>query len=121
DALRAARTIYAQPALQATLTAAADKQIQDAPTNAASNALTNAIDSFADSAKALTATAPIGWPPGRFHWGLLSPLNWHSWFGWPLTAVAAMLGGPFWFGILQTLVNARNAGPKPNSSTSGAS
>lgn len=33
--------------------------------------------------------------------------------GWVLTAFAAMLGAPFWFELLQKLVNLRSAGPKP--------
>jgi hypothetical protein len=33
--------------------------------------------------------------------------------GWILTAIAVSLGAPFWFGLLQQVVNLRNAGSKP--------
>lgn len=35
------------------------------------------------------------------------------WTGLLLTALAGMLGGPFWFDLLQKLVNLRAAAPKP--------
>lgn len=38
--------------------------------------------------------------------------------GCAVTAVATSLGAPFWFDLLQKFVNIRNAGPKPDSSTS---
>jgi hypothetical protein len=33
--------------------------------------------------------------------------------GWLLTALAIMLGAPFWFDAMKRLVNLRNAGPRP--------
>jgi hypothetical protein len=30
-----------------------------------------------------------------------------------ITAVAISLGAPFWFGLLQNIMNLRNAGPVP--------
>jgi len=33
--------------------------------------------------------------------------------GWALTAFAAVLGAPYWFGLLSKVVNIRGAGPKP--------
>ncbi|MCK8786722.1 hypothetical protein M0638_20325 [Roseomonas sp. NAR14] len=55
---------------------------------------------------------PLGWPKG---WPWQDPkFDWlTSVLGWLLTAVAAMLGAPFWFDTLQTFVNVRAAGPKP--------
>ena len=45
------------------------------------------------------------------------PANLNQYFGaitgWVLTAFAAMLGAPFWFELLQKLVNLRSTGPKP--------
>lgn len=37
--------------------------------------------------------------------------------GWLFTAIAGMLGAPFWFELLQKLVNLRGAGPKPAPAT----
>jgi hypothetical protein len=49
---------------------------------------------------------PIGWTSGRG----FSPL-WPV--GWLATACSALFGAPFWFGLLQRLVNLRGTGPKP--------
>jgi len=46
-----------------------------------------------------------------------STLHAHA-IGWLITAVAVTLGAPFWFGLIQNLVNLRSAGPKPGSTTS---
>ncbi len=35
------------------------------------------------------------------------------WLGYFITALAGMLGAPFWFDLLQKLVNLRGSGPKP--------
>jgi hypothetical protein len=115
DTLHVARTIYAEPTLRNSLATAAEQQVQAGwpPTNATNATLSNTIGQYSTVATQLSNVAPIGWPtPNR--------LDLSTWFGWLLTAFAAMMGGPFWFGILSTLVNARNAGPKPESSTSTA-
>jgi len=39
--------------------------------------------------------------------------------GWLLTALAVSLGAPFWFELLQNLINLRAAGPKPDRSIAG--
>jgi hypothetical protein len=119
DALNVARVIYAQPALQASLSAAAAKQVAAGGNSIPPDALlTNAISDFNAATKQVQAVAPIGWPAnGKFVPQDVPGIVWTDVWGWVLTAFAAMLGGPFWFGILQTLVNARSAGPKPKSST----
>ncbi len=48
---------------------------------------------------------PFGWSVPQFSWA--TP------WGWLLTAGAVALGAPFWFSLLQNLINIRNAGPKP--------
>ena len=35
--------------------------------------------------------------------------------GWLITALAVSMGSPFWFDLLQRLINIRNSGPKPGS------
>ena len=52
---------------------------------------------------------PVGWTSGR----PFSPL-WP--LGWLATACSALFGAPFWFGLLQRLVNLRGTGPKPAAS-----
>jgi hypothetical protein len=49
---------------------------------------------------------PVGWTAGMA-FSYLTPL------GWLATACSALFGAPFWFGLLQRLVNVRGAGPKP--------
>jgi hypothetical protein len=49
---------------------------------------------------------PVGWTAGA----TFSVL---ALFGWLATACSALFGAPFWFGLLQRLVNVRGAGPKP--------
>ena len=50
---------------------------------------------------------PVGWPIN---------VTWHfefrQLFGWFITASSALFGAPFWFGLLQKLVNLRGAGGK---------
>ena len=37
--------------------------------------------------------------------------------GWALTAIAVSMGAPFWFDLLGKVINVRNTGPKPASSS----
>lgn len=67
---------------------------------------------------ALAATA-VGWSEevkcqGLFPW-LLTIL------GWLVAALAATLGAPFWFDVLQKVTNIRSAGPKPKPTKGGQS
>jgi hypothetical protein len=43
-----------------------------------------------------------------------TPEFWSMIAGWVLTAAAGVLGAPFWFELLQRLVNMRGSGPKPD-------
>jgi hypothetical protein len=74
----------------------------------------------------LMKTAPVGWTSPPQWWA--PPWKWTSpWemvlllivtlAGWLVTALAGMLGAPFWFDLLQKLVNVRGTGPKPSSTT----
>ncbi|MFB2972350.1 hypothetical protein ACE1CD_25595 [Aerosakkonema sp. BLCC-F183] len=72
---------------------------------------------------------PIGWnignplkqlqeqqsisPMGNWDWRGIVKVIW----GWILTAIAISMGAPFWFEILNKVVNVRNAGTKPKSSS----
>jgi hypothetical protein len=50
---------------------------------------------------------PIGWVT-------FSPPPASVYFGWLVTASSALFGAPFWFDLLQRLVNLRGTGPKPD-------
>jgi hypothetical protein len=51
---------------------------------------------------------PIGWTKGALE--ALSPV---TVCGWLITALTALFGAPFWFDLLQRLVNVRGTGTKP--------
>lgn len=52
-------------------------------------------------------------------WEVAKQEQWAGWdwlrlaLGWALTAALVSLGAPFWFDLLQSIVNRRGAGPKP--------
>lgn len=63
---------------------------------------------------------PIGWPPPEFRTqgaarsGSFDPWMWTTRVvGWLLTALALSLGAPFWFDLLNKLVNIRHGMRKP--------
>lgn len=58
---------------------------------------------------------PIGWASFKAR-----NARWQdSLAGWLLTAIAASLGAPFWFDLLNKLVNLRNAGKPPEKADAG--
>ncbi|HUC82003.1 MAG TPA: hypothetical protein VMR70_13890 [Flavisolibacter sp.] len=70
---------------------------------------------------ALDETIPVGWNKGEFtaaregwEWPLFLLLKLA---GLTLTALAIMMGAPFWFDVLNKVSNIRGTGPKPSSST----
>lgn len=118
DTLYLARSLWDDPTTRAALTAGATMAV-----SARADPATGAGTQLSAAYKALQAKQlPIGWRSSRdetiFPRSVLS-----SMMGWLLTAFAVSLGVPFWFGLLQTLVNIRAAGPKPeraDGSTPGA-
>ncbi len=67
---------------------------------------------------------PIGWTPARLKDGTQSlAAVLLKLFGFLITTLAILLGAPFWFDLLGTIVNVRSAGhkPAPSDSASGSS
>jgi TRAP-type C4-dicarboxylate transport system permease small subunit len=66
-----------------------------------------------DAAEALTGlkALPIGWKelPGALDAGLLLMFA-----GWLITASSALFGAPFWFDLLQRMIQLRGTGKKPD-------
>lgn len=135
DAIRITQRLYAEPAVRASLETVAQKAVAQqgaankpaasaasATSAAPSDATPVTLDAIRAQLKpvqtaetALAGVGPVGWgggPPADTGAWLLAAL------GWVLTALAGMLGAPFWFDTLNSLMNIRNAGPKPVSSTS---
>ena len=55
-------------------------------------------------------------------WNLYSPNQaggWETFFGWIITALAIMLGAPFWFDLLSKLISLRGTGTKIDTEDSG--
>lgn len=123
DSVALARQLYADPALreqlvsQATEYVAKQQEEQAVPPVAASGAsapetqLREAAQKLKAQRDILVATVPgasaTPVPPKD---GVK--------LGWLVTALAGMLGAPFWFDLLQKLTNLRGAGPKPQSAQS---
>ena len=67
------------------------------------------------------ASLPIGWAHSpNWHILLGHPIWGHiavDFAGWSLTMVCVSLGAPFWFDIVQRVVNLRSAGQKPPNET----
>ena len=56
-------------------------------------------------------------------WNLYSPNQaggWETFFGWIITALAVMLGAPFWFDLLSKLISLRGSGTKIDTGNSPA-
>lgn len=87
DSIHLFGSLWAHPALASQITAGT-------PSNAA------------EAIKQLQVL-PVGWNTGVPFTGL-------SIVGWLVTASAALFGAPFWFDLLQRLVNLRGAGAKPD-------
>lgn len=68
------------------------------------------IPQGAQDAIAQLSTLPIGWTTGAAHGWPDAPQV----IGWLLTASAALFGAPFWFDLLQRVVQLRSTGPKPD-------
>ena len=114
DSLRVARVLWQTPALRAVMLADAQAVVAATPP-AGGVAILPGGQSLRLPVLEPTVLAPLrlfeaqqipfGWSVPRFSWA--TPC------GWLLTAGAVALGAPFWFSLLQNLINIRNAGPKP--------
>jgi hypothetical protein len=118
DTLHAFHEIYADPVTRATLGTAAEQQIKSGPPTPTPAGTWKAVRTAQSDVAKLE---PVGWVGYARADDFRSGAEWFALalIGWLITAIAAMMGAPFWFDALNTFVNIRNAGPKPDSSTSG--
>jgi hypothetical protein len=148
DSVRVARTLWETPALR---TAVADQAAQAvtqpaaaqpnggkpppaagsaAPTAGATTPAADSTKPVPDASKAVSQVSssyqaleatqiPFGWDTRK---ALRQQVSFMTVGGWAFTAAAVGLGAPFWFALLQSLVNVRAAGPapKPSSSSDGS-
>ena len=118
DSVYIVRTLYAQPdmtkALDAEAIAISKAGLESKPIS--NGSIADTTDKIKTAKNALFASAvPVGWDKeAAAKWR--DPANVANWLpvalGWLLTALAGLLGAPFWFDSLQKLVNLRGAGPE---------
>jgi hypothetical protein len=101
-------------ATEAMQTGAAGADVAETP-DAIRTSYKNVTSSFEDlRAQLQSFQLPIGWSGLKAAFGD-SPFTVCSClFGWLVTAVAVSLGAPFWFDLLNSFMNIRMAGTRPN-------
>jgi hypothetical protein len=125
DTVNIARTLWDEATVRAAVVAVAQQQ-ETSPATSAS-AATDSLDTAASEVRAArTLSLPLGWTPPHQGTGISDdpraiPATAGSWLlkglGLLITVGALSFGATFWFDLLGKLVNLRNAGPKPSSST----
>jgi hypothetical protein len=115
DTIAIVRTLWSNPTQRAVLVQQAGVQqagVQQAGNHSGSEAGTPPKISKEEIEATLGDV--LGWNKNSAN------LDWRGWatrsLGWFLTIVAVSLGAPFWFDILNKIINIRNAGKKPETS-----
>jgi hypothetical protein len=114
DTVKISRTLWKSPTLRAALvenaksrTASPQSAVEYSDKN---NPLKPSIKPTKEELNTLESV--LGWSNEQLY-------DWNQWpqrlIGWILTIVAVSLGAPFWFDILNKMMNVRNAGKKPES------
>lgn len=133
DSISIARYLYKNPEVREEMVAQANTvvaqpsrfkdPIQTVSLNTATNPSAEELQAAKDSllqeirtARAtLKANLPLGWEHDQTKGGM--------WFtkiiGLLVTMLAAFMGAPFWFDVLNKISNVRGTGPKPTSATTG--
>jgi len=115
DTFTIANTLYRQGAVRAAVVAAADNYLQK-PAIQTRDVSLDYIKEVND--QLLKLNLPMGWwePEADKSPGMI-PKDWRGWtfkcFGWVFTALAISLGAPFWFDLLNKMVNLRSSGKPP--------
>jgi len=94
DTLALADFLYHDPAARSALVTSAESATKQAPSSAEAAAALEKLD------------LPIGWKAGQLPKGTLGWFN--RSLGWLITALAAMLGAPFWFDVLNRTMMLRS-------------
>jgi hypothetical protein len=121
DSVDIFNTLSRDPVLRSSIVAAAQQQAAQQPTGSSAGGFQATISNTISALQQLSL--PIGWfrPDGTFRGTPGSTGTWFSTIvGWVLTITAASLGAPFWFDMLNKLVNLRLVGDRPQSSAKTA-
>ncbi len=121
DTLRFATTLWANPTVRSQLVSSASAQAQSQ--SGAPGSVTEAVNDLAPFSL-LFGYSDVPSPERLTKAPEQTTSMWLFWVekvvGLTATALAIMMGGPFWFQLLQKLVNVRSAGPKPKRSDESA-
>jgi len=108
DSVFIAQSILQNPTLRSSLVAAAEEQTKQALATGADPKKT--IEEVVQVSE--TLKLPIGWSDARRPEGWLGYLS--KFFGVLVTALALSLGAPFWFDMLNKVINLRSSGKPPD-------
>jgi hypothetical protein len=128
DTIRITNTLWHNPEIRAAGVKLAEQRVEATKnSNEATPPAANAKVTYTDPNDALKPTITkmppvtpaeqmflnqlVGWDPSPFRNGSNIPL---VLLGWLLTAIAVSLGAPFWFDILNKVINIRNSGKSPD-------
>jgi len=124
DTIYIATRLFQDKALQSTIDKVATQVVSSNSCLQLTEDNTNKADCLAEIKSNITETSmslsplPFGWDLSHPWQKQLSPFNLNNFlkilFGWLLTTIAISMGAPFWFDLLTTFINVRNAGKKPN-------
>ena len=109
------KSLYADPALNQAISNTAIMQIKTCQEKGKDDALSCLKTADKQLNLAQLSRLPLGWKADVW-----TETNLSQWFttllGWIISAIAIAQGAPFWFDLLNKVVNTRNAGEKTSSS-----
>lgn len=113
DTLAISKALYKDNTLRNSLVTASQAAVKSETDNTAA-----ALEKI--NANIANIQLPLGWPDTILCSANDCKLSWHGLFlilskflGWTITAIAVSLGAPFWFDMLNKLVNIRSVGKQP--------
>jgi hypothetical protein len=115
DSLRLANALYRDATLRQAVVASAQRATPPATPPASEDAPPSPLTQInAVQTELQQLNLPIGWSDRKYLQGLGNPFGLlAALVGWALTALAVSQGAPFWFDLLNKLVNLRSTGQRP--------
>lgn len=108
DSVAIAKSLWADPALRQQVVALAEQTVSQTQPDDAQQARQQATSTLLSLS---SPNFPVGKTPLE---GIAQNGLWNTLLGWLITAAAASLGAPFWFDLVNKLVNLRSSGKRPN-------
>jgi hypothetical protein len=119
DAIRLANSLWQSPSLRASIVEAARSYAADAGATGGQSETSDQLRQRLDQLS--SSGLPLGWADDEVV-SSRKPAQWLSKIvGLLLTALAASLGAPFWFDLVNKLMNVRSTGNVPPRSSAGNS